>query len=590
MPDQPVPPEGTHNPRSSARPRKRPTRRSAGVPANGRAAAGAPEGARQVPASATSSHRPVDPGATGTGRPVNPGATGTARPVNPGATGTARPVNPGAQGATHQAAPANPGATRSVTAYPNGHDAYSQEAAARAAYDNYVATTNTPHPGAASQGGGRPHQSGYAGYAQTVHPRPAAPLSSGAGGAYGDVNRYKKKGKKKTGVIGLVVAAVILVAIGVGVYFYLNPLSFNITVNGMTRTIDRGTTLGDIIADGVVSPTAGNLVAVDGEVIEEGAGTPFTGTVNGDAVDDPSFELHSGDTVQMDNGVDVTEEYDVTTEEGEPGQVEVGSGALHVYVPGEPSQVEMRTGKVSGKTITETVAEGIDNVYLKYNANTDGDKVVALTFDDGPWPTTDELLDVLKENDAVATFFTISEQINDKTDYAATVRRASEEGHQIGTHSYDHASTGGGNGVDMTRQSPEKQIEEVVMGQEEIAEATGKEASKVFRSPGGNYSGDIIWNLQPYVTSEIGWNIDTEDWRKPGVDAIVNRILQAQPGDVILMHDGGGDRSQTIEALRIALPQLKAKGFSFVTIDQLLAYDDAREIAAELIAQQNASE
>ena len=280
----------------------------------------------------------------------------------------------------------------------------------------------------------------------------------------------------------------------------------------------------------------------------------------------------------------------MTTEEGEPGQVEVGSGALHVYVPGEPSQVEMRTGKVSGKTITETVAEGIDNVYLKYNANTDGDKVVALTFDDGPWPTTDELLDVLKENDAVATFFTISEQINDKTDYAATVRRASEEGHQIGTHSYDHASTGGGNGVDMTRQSPEKQIEEVVMGQEEIAEATGKEASKVFRSPGGNYSGDIIWNLQPYVTSEIGWNIDTEDWRKPGVDAIVNRILQAQPGDVILMHDGGGDRSQTIEALRIALPQLKAKGFSFVTIDQLLAYDDAREIAAELIAQQNASE
>lgn len=485
----------------------------------------------------------------------------------------------------------NPGATRSVTPYPNGHDAITQEAAARAAYDGFVANTNTPHPGAVSQYGSRPHQGGYAGYAPSVPPRsPVTPLAGGPGATYGDVNRYKKKSKKKLGIVGVLIALVILAAIGGGVYLYLNPLSFNVTVNGMTRTVDRGTTLSDIIEEGVVSPAAGNLVAVDGEVIEEGAGTPFTGTVNGEAVDDPSFELHSGDTVQMDNGADITEEYDVTTDESQPGQVELGYGALHVYVPGEPSKVETRTGKVSGKTITETVAEGIDNVYLKYNADTDGDKVVALTFDDGPWPTTDELLDVLKENDAVATFFTIGEQISDKDDYSDVIRRAAEDGHQMSTHSYDHARTGGGERVDMTRQSPEKQIEEVTMGQQAITDAIGQEASKVFRSPGGNYHGDIIWNLQPYVTSEIGWNIDTEDWRTPGVDAIVIQILSAQPGDVILMHDGGGDRSQTIEALRIALPQLRAKGFSFVTIDQLLAYDDAREIAQELLAQQSSEE
>lgn len=110
--------------------------------------------------------------------------------------------------------------------------------------------------------------------------------------------------------------------------------------------------------------------------------------------------------VQLDDGADVTEEYDVTTEETAPGQVELGEGAIHVYVPGEAAQVEKRTGKVSGKTVEETVKEGSDNVYLKYNANTNGEKVIALTFDDGPWPTTSELLDVLKENDAVATFFT----------------------------------------------------------------------------------------------------------------------------------------------------------------------------------------
>ena len=171
---------------------------------------------------------------------------------------------------------------------------------------------------------------------------------------------------------------------------------------------------------------------------------------------------------------------------------------------------------------------------------------------------------------------------------SVAIQRMAAEGHQIGTHSYDHAATGGGNGVDMTRQSPEKQIEEVQMGQQAIADATGSEASKVFRSPGGNFHDEIIWNLQPYITSEIGWNVDTEDWRRPGADAIAERLLSVKPGDVVLMHDGGGDRSQTIEALKVALPQLRAEGYKFVTIDQLLAYDDAKALAQELASQQSA--
>ena len=407
---------------------------------------------------------------------------------------------------------------------------------------------------------------------------------------YADMGRYKKKGKKKASVVSIIAAVVILAAIGVGVYLYLNPLQFNVTVNGMTRTVDRGTTLNDMIAEGVVSPQPGNLLSVDGEVLEEGGGAAFAGTVNGNEVTDGATELHKGDVVQLDDGADATEEYDVTTEETAPGQVELGEGAIHVYVPGEAAQVEKRTGKVSGKTVEETVKEGSDNVYLKYNANTNGEKVIALTFDDGPWPTTQELLDVLKENNAVATFFTIGEQISDKTDYVETIKRMAAEGHQIGTHSYDHAATGGGNGVDMTRQSPEKQIEEVQMGQQAIADATGAEASKVFRSPGGNFHDEIIWNLQPYITGEIGWNVDTEDWRRPGADAIAERLLSAKSGDVVLMHDGGGDRSQTIEALKIALPQLKAEGYKFVTIDQLLAYDDAKALAQEQHLSENSSD
>lgn len=520
MPDQSMPPAGTHNPRNNLRQHKRPTRRHPG---------------------STSAHAPVS---------------------------------------TEAEASAMQGRVSAEVGYPAGRDAASQEAAARAAYEEYAAATYQPHPGAANhpQYGSRyQSESGYAGFAATAgNPRvaPARP-TSGQMSPY-DSSRYKKKGRKKAGIAGIVAAVVILGAIGVGVYLYLNPTTFNMTVNGMTRTVDTGTTVADLVAQGVVSPKAGNLIDVEGEVLEEGGGNPFDGTINGNPIDDPNTQVHKGDSVQIGNGSDVMEEYDAETVEKKPKNKELGEGAIHVYIPGETGQVEKRTGKVSGKTAKEVVKKATNNIYFKYNANPGDDKVVALTFDDGPWDTTGDLLSLLKEYDAKATFFTIGKQISGQP---KTMEKMAAAGHQIATHSWDHAETGGGNSVDMTRQSPEKQIEEVQQGQQAITDATGKEASKVFRSPGGNYHDDIIWNLQPYVTAEIGWNIDTEDWQRPGAEAIAEAIMSAKSGDIILMHDGGGPRTQTIDALRIALPYLKEKGFKFVTIDELLAYDDVKALA-----------
>ncbi len=235
------------------------------------------------------------------------------------------------------------------------------------------------------------------------------------------------------------------------------------------------------------------------------------------------------------------------------------------------------------KEVTKPV---VNNTYFKYNAHTGDDKVIALTFDDGPWPTTNELLDVLKEYDVKATFFTIGEQI---ADYPDAMKREVKEGHQIATHSWDHAS-GSGNGVDMTLMSPEEQVEEVTKGQNAIVELTGGEAPKAFRSPGGNFRDDLIWTVAPYVSYEIGWNVDTEDWRTPGAQTIADRIMSAKSGDIVLMHDGGGPRTQTIEALKIALPKMIEKGYKFVTIDELLAYDDAKALAEEAQAEQESAE
>lgn len=568
MHEEPTPNSpGVNNPRNNPRQHQRPTRRRS----DGTVPGVHPQGASAP--SHGSAARPQ--GAAASGRPQagasRASAAGAARGGVPDE-GRARAAGRGVEDRAFAAS-------------------RSPEEAARAAYEEYAASTEQPYPGSAAQyhSAGAQHRSGYAGYAQTANVnsrvKPARKTGDKAE-PYADFERYTKRPKKKASIVSLVVAAVILVGIGVGVFLYLNPPTFNTTVNGMTRTVNAGTTVADLVADGAVSPQPGNLVAVDGEVLEQGGGTAFTAKLNGEDVADPATAvLHKGDTVQVDAGTDVMEEYDTKTVEKKPKTVELGEGAIHAIIPGESGTVEKRTGKISGKTAKEVVKPVQNSTYFRYNANPGDDKVIALTFDDGPWPTTPELLDVLKEYDVKATFFTIGNQI---ADYPDAMEREVKEGHQICTHSWDHAD-GSGNGVDMTLMSPEEQVEEITKGQEAITKVTGGETPKVFRSPGGNFHDEIIWNVAPYVSYEIGWNVDTEDWRTPGADTIAERILSAKSGDIVLMHDGGGSRSQTIEALKIALPKLKEEGYKFVTIDELLAYDDAKALAEEAQKQQEAT-
>ncbi len=391
---------------------------------------------------------------------------------------------------------------------------------------------------------------------------------------YSDYARYldQRQQRRRKSPLAIVATLVVLAAIGVGVYLFLNPLSFEITVNGVTHTVDRGATLATALDEGMATPQPGNLLAIDGSVITEGGGDRFSATVNGEATNDETRELRKGDVVEIADGADATETFQSSTEEIPFTRVEdenYWSGSLHVYIAGANGVRTTKTGDVSGITLTEDTQPVVNEEYKIYNANVGDDKVIALTFDDGPWPdTTGQILDILEQNDAKATFFTIGNQIESHSD---TVKRAHDAGHQICTHTWDHAS-GSGQGVNLTYMSADEQVTEVQKGMDAISAATGAEASRVMRAPGGNFFGELVWTLQPYITAEIGWNVDTEDWRRPGADVIAERILSAQPGDVILMHDGGGDRSQTVEALRQALPVLKEKGYRFVTVDELLAY------------------
>lgn len=193
-------------------------------------------------------------------------------------------------------------------------------------------------------------------------------------------------------------------------------------------------------------------------------------------------------------------------------------------------------------------------------------KVIALTFDDGPDKEhTEQILNLLKQYDARATFFVVGSRVEKHPEIVA---RALDEGHEIGNHSYSHPPFYN-IGADALRK-------ELTKTQDAIYQATGIR-SVLFRPPGGRYNDAIV-----SASKEVGmltvlwsWHQDTLDWRKPGANAIMRTVLKnARNGDIVLMHDFVPGSDQTVEALKKILPELKERGFSFVTVTELLSYHE----------------
>ena len=372
-------------------------------------------------------------------------------------------------------------------------------------------------------------------------------------------------------VIGTLVLSSVLVG------YAIMPRDVTVSINGIDKQVTIGTTIEKLIHDGYAYPKPGDLIAVDGTVAKTNCGSRFDAKIDGKKAEGDSAITADTKTVSIKDGSDIDEPYTERTEpispdasaQPEPTANAYYTAPIHIYRFPSDGEKIVKTGKVSGKTVEtvtkQPVSEGVDAVH----ADTNGEKVVALTFDDGPWPgSTSQILDILKENDAHATFFQIGKQVPALADIE---KRIVEEGNQVATHTYDHAA-GSGQGVNLTYMTKDEQRTEVTKGFDAIESTLGKKIHHVMRAPGGNYYGSLPKNLSDIVDVEVGWSIDTEDWRRLGSSVIEQRILKAKPGSVILMHDGGGNRSQTIEALRNALPKLKAQGYKFVTIDELLKY------------------
>jgi cellulose synthase/poly-beta-1,6-N-acetylglucosamine synthase-like glycosyltransferase/peptidoglycan/xylan/chitin deacetylase (PgdA/CDA1 family) len=193
------------------------------------------------------------------------------------------------------------------------------------------------------------------------------------------------------------------------------------------------------------------------------------------------------------------------------------------------------------------------------------EKTIALTFDDGPDPTwTPKVLDVLRENGAHGTFFVVGSEVARHPDLT---KKITDGGHELGLHTFTHPN--------MQRIAPWRRKLELAQTQVAIAKATGVHTNLV-RFP---YSSkpqaidDVNWKLirdvgdQGYLV--VVNDLDSEDWQRPGVSRIM--INSTPPGNasaVILFHDAGGDRAQTVAALRAFIPAMKARGYRFTTVTE----------------------
>ena len=191
------------------------------------------------------------------------------------------------------------------------------------------------------------------------------------------------------------------------------------------------------------------------------------------------------------------------------------------------------------------------------------EKVVAMTFDDGPHPSlTPKLLDILKERNIKCTFFVIGKQVKM---YPAIIKRMIAEGHEVANHTWTHAS--------LTSRS-DAQIRSELQQSEDALVAVANYRPQLIRPP----YGAINTRIKQLMFSEFGystimWSVDPQDWRRPGVSVVTSRLVNgAHPGAIMLAHD---IHPPTIQAMPGMFDQLLAKGYQFVTVSQLLNMEKA---------------
>ncbi|MGW1910148.1 polysaccharide deacetylase family protein [Streptomyces sp. NPDC002076] len=189
------------------------------------------------------------------------------------------------------------------------------------------------------------------------------------------------------------------------------------------------------------------------------------------------------------------------------------------------------------------------------HASEAGEHAVNITIDDGPDPVwTPQVLQVLRENGVKATFCMIGPQAQA---HPELVRQVVAAGHRLCDHTVSHDTT-------MDKKSEAYQSQQILEAQQQITQASGGVRPMYYRAPGGAFTPYSRHLAASHGMRPLGWNVDSKDFERPGTGTIVATVQrELTNGPTILFHDAGGDRSQTVAALRTLLPWLKQQGYSF---------------------------
>jgi len=333
----------------------------------------------------------------------------------------------------------------------------------------------------------------------------------------------------------------------------------SVTIDGQAHRVPQGSDVRQLIEEGLFDGRPGDLLDVRGGVLESGGGGPVAFVADG-AEAELSERVRDGDVLESTDGED-RQEATVTSATVVPIPVTYeGKGPFEQLTsPGSPGLVESVLGAQSQIVVSTRVVREVEPMVITRTGATHGDRVVALTFDDGPWPTyTEQILGILKREDVKATFFMLGKQVRRNRDLAV---RVAELSHEIGNHSLSH--------VYMRAASPQVALSEIENCQAEIERTTGITPTW-FRPPGGVTSPAVWHQTRASKVKLITWTVDPQDYRCSSPVVLANRVIESvTPGSVILLHDGGGDRECTVKALTTIIRELKDRGYTFVTLDEM---------------------
>ncbi len=227
-----------------------------------------------------------------------------------------------------------------------------------------------------------------------------------------------------------------------------------------------------------------------------------------------------------------------------------GARALPSHAPSHPHTPT--TGQPVTTRRLETVAPANGQPLFRL---TDGPKVIALTIDDGPSPIyTPQILRLLRRYGITASFSMIGRSV---AAYPGLAREVAAAGHLIVNHTWTHAN--------LPLLAPSAVADQMNRASDTIATATGTRPS-MFRAPYGAWSPVVLAQCRQMRLMPLDWSVDPRDWARPGAAAIAANILRnTRTGSIILEHDGGGNRAQTVAALTYVLPRLLDQGYRFRT-------------------------